>query len=120
MHYIFFVQILNIYKKNMLFVINIKSFFKVVIISIFIVLQFIIDIFQRKEWLSSQLILSDAIPTIIQFDILPLIDIGGTLDIDVHLEIGKVNKYLQNLFSTLIFIKSLLLFVTLLYYIIKV
>ncbi|KAL6437504.1 hypothetical protein ACFW04_004153 [Cataglyphis niger] len=45
---------------------------------------------QRKEWLSSQLILTDSIPIMTQFDILPLIDIGGTLDIDVHLEIEKL------------------------------
>jgi len=35
-----------------------------------------------------------------QFDILPLIDIGGTLDIDIHLEVGKVNK---NIFVDFIF-----------------
>ncbi|XP_072750640.1 post-GPI attachment to proteins factor 6 isoform X2 [Anoplolepis gracilipes] len=41
---------------------------------------------QRKERLSPQLILIDSVPIMTQFDILPLIDIGGILDIDVHLE----------------------------------
>ncbi|XP_025266403.1 post-GPI attachment to proteins factor 6 isoform X1 [Camponotus floridanus] len=50
----------------------------------------IVYLLQRKEWLSSQLILSDATPTIMQFDILPLIDIGGTLDIDIHSEVEKL------------------------------
>lgn len=45
---------------------------------------------QGKEWLSSRLILTDLIPIMVQFDILPLIDIGGTLDISVHLEIKKL------------------------------
>lgn len=38
--------------------------------------------------------LTDVHPVITQFDILPLIDIGGTLDISAHLEMDKVsNKY---------------------------
>jgi len=38
-------------------------------------------------------VLIDSIPVMTQFDILPLIDIGGTLDVSVHLEIDKVNIY---------------------------
>ncbi|XP_071645882.1 post-GPI attachment to proteins factor 6 isoform X7 [Temnothorax longispinosus] len=45
---------------------------------------------QGKEWLSSRLILTDLVPMMTQFDILPLIDIGGTLDIGVHLEVKKL------------------------------
>lgn len=35
--------------------------------------------------------LTDMHPVITQFNILPLIDIGGTLDISAHLEMDKVN-----------------------------
>ncbi|XP_036147030.1 post-GPI attachment to proteins factor 6 isoform X3 [Monomorium pharaonis] len=45
---------------------------------------------QGKDWLSSRLILTDLIPIMTQFDILPLIDIGGTLEINVHLEVKKL------------------------------
>ncbi|XP_067208178.1 transmembrane protein 8B-like isoform X2 [Linepithema humile] len=45
---------------------------------------------QEKEWLSSRLVLIGSIPVMTQFDILPLIDIGGTLDVSVHLEIDKL------------------------------
>ncbi|KAG7206139.1 hypothetical protein KM043_003531 [Ampulex compressa] len=44
---------------------------------------------QGREWLTSWIILTDAHPVITQFNILPLIDIGGTLDINVHLEMDK-------------------------------
>lgn len=47
---------------------------------------------QGKEWLSSRLILTDLIPIMTQFDILPLIDIGGTLDINVLLEVRKLSS----------------------------
>ncbi|KAL0107615.1 hypothetical protein PUN28_014724 [Cardiocondyla obscurior] len=45
---------------------------------------------QGKEWLSSRLILTDLVPIMMQFNILPLIDIGGTLDINVNLEVKKL------------------------------
>nr|XP_012223759.1 PREDICTED: uncharacterized protein LOC105673010 [Linepithema humile] len=48
---------------------------------------------QEKEWLSSRLVLIGSIPVMTQFDILPLIDIGGTLDVSVHLEIDKFQKW---------------------------
>lgn len=35
--------------------------------------------------------LTDAHPVVTQFNILPLVDIGGTLDISAHLEMDKVN-----------------------------
>ena len=47
---------------------------------------------QGKDWLTSWLALTDSYPVIIQFDILPIIDIGGTLDITFSLAINKVNK----------------------------
>ncbi|EFN79045.1 Transmembrane protein 8, partial [Harpegnathos saltator] len=45
---------------------------------------------QGNEWLSSRLMLMDSVPIMIQFNILPLIDTGGTLDISVHLEAEKL------------------------------
>ncbi|XP_025987542.1 post-GPI attachment to proteins factor 6 isoform X2 [Solenopsis invicta] len=45
---------------------------------------------QGKEWLSSRMILTDLVPMMIQFDILPLIDVGGTLDISVNLQVKKL------------------------------
>ncbi|XP_071863584.1 post-GPI attachment to proteins factor 6 [Bombus fervidus] len=45
---------------------------------------------QNREWLTSWIMLTDVHPVITQFDILPLIDIGGTLDISVHLEMDKI------------------------------
>lgn len=44
---------------------------------------------QGREWLTPWLVLMDSYPIIVQFDILPLIDIGGTLDISIHLEMYK-------------------------------
>ncbi|XP_076641591.1 post-GPI attachment to proteins factor 6 [Halictus rubicundus] len=45
---------------------------------------------QGKEWLTSWVMLTDKHPVITQFNILPLIDIGGTLDVSAHLEMDKV------------------------------
>ncbi|XP_050583175.1 transmembrane protein 8B-like isoform X4 [Bombus affinis] len=45
---------------------------------------------QNKEWLTSWLMLTDVYPVITQFDILPLIDIGGTLVINAHLKTDKM------------------------------
>lgn len=45
---------------------------------------------QGREWLTSWVMLTDMHPVITQFNILPLIDIGGTLDISAHLEMDKV------------------------------
>ncbi|XP_011646834.1 post-GPI attachment to proteins factor 6-like [Pogonomyrmex barbatus] len=45
---------------------------------------------QDKESLNSRLTLTDIIPMMMQFNILPLIDIGGTLDINLHLEVQKL------------------------------
>ncbi|XP_011494444.1 PREDICTED: uncharacterized protein LOC105359529 [Ceratosolen solmsi marchali] len=42
--------------------------------------------FQGQEWLTQLLALSDKYPIITQFNILPLVDIGGTLDISISLE----------------------------------
>lgn len=36
--------------------------------------------------------LNDVYPVVTQFDILPLIDIGGTLVISAHLEMDKVSN----------------------------
>ncbi|XP_011300613.1 transmembrane protein 8B [Fopius arisanus] len=44
---------------------------------------------QGREWLTPWIMLTDASPVIAQFDILPLIDIGGSLGIGVHLEIDR-------------------------------
>lgn len=49
-----------------------------------------LNILQGREWLTSWVALTDTYPVIIQFDILPLVDIGGTLDINVKLEMEKV------------------------------
>lgn len=46
--------------------------------------------FQGREWLTSWVMLTDIHPVITQFNILPLIDIGGTLDISARLEMDKV------------------------------
>lgn len=35
--------------------------------------------------------LTDVHPVVTQFNILPLVDIGGTLDISAHLEMDKVS-----------------------------
>ncbi|XP_050480954.1 post-GPI attachment to proteins factor 6-like isoform X2 [Bombus huntii] len=48
-----------------------------------------IYLLQSEEWFTSWIILTDAHPVITQFDILPLIDIGGTLDISAHLEMDE-------------------------------
>ncbi|XP_006564295.1 transmembrane protein 8B isoform X3 [Apis mellifera] len=45
---------------------------------------------QGREWLTSWVMLTDIHPVITQFNILPLIDIGGTLDISAHLEMDKI------------------------------
>ncbi|XP_063980870.1 uncharacterized protein Dhpd [Diachasmimorpha longicaudata] len=44
---------------------------------------------QGREWLTPWIMLTDASPVIAQFDILPLIDIGGSLTIGIHLEIDS-------------------------------
>lgn len=69
------------------YVIKLSIFFIFYIYALYIALY---TIFQGHEWLSSRLMLMDLIPIMTQFDILPLINIGGTLDISVHLEIEKV------------------------------
>lgn len=51
--------------------------------------------FQGKEWLSSRLMLMALVPVMVQFSILPLIDIGGTLDISAYLEAERV-KFCTN------------------------
>ncbi|OXU28873.1 hypothetical protein TSAR_000403 [Trichomalopsis sarcophagae] len=43
-----------------------------------------------RELLTSWLALTDTYPVITQFEVLPLTDIGGTLDINMSLEINKV------------------------------
>lgn len=48
-------------------------------------------IFKGRELLTSWLALTDTYPVITQFVVLPLTDIGGTLDINMSLEINKVN-----------------------------
>ncbi|KAI4473079.1 hypothetical protein M0802_016327 [Mischocyttarus mexicanus] len=48
---------------------------------------------QGKEWLTPWLALTDSYPIITQFNILPFVDIGGTLDINVHLEIYEVRNF---------------------------
>ncbi|XP_017879327.1 post-GPI attachment to proteins factor 6-like isoform X1 [Ceratina calcarata] len=45
---------------------------------------------QGREWLTSWVMLTDVHPVVTQFNILPLVDIGGTLDISAHLEMDKV------------------------------
>lgn len=35
----------------------------------------------------------DSYPIIIQFNILPLVDIGGTLEINIHLEMYEVRNF---------------------------
>ncbi|XP_058788865.1 post-GPI attachment to proteins factor 6-like isoform X3 [Phymastichus coffea] len=42
-----------------------------------------------RDWLTSWVALTDAYPIITQFDILPLIDIGGSLEINLNLELDK-------------------------------
>lgn len=49
--------------------------------------------FQGREWLTPWLVLMDSYPIIVQFNILPLIDIGGTLEINIHLEMYEVRKF---------------------------
>ncbi|KAJ8678765.1 hypothetical protein QAD02_014552 [Eretmocerus hayati] len=44
---------------------------------------------QGTEWLTSWLSLSDSGPVITQFEIMPLIDIGGVLDITIGIEMNK-------------------------------
>ncbi|XP_043483098.1 post-GPI attachment to proteins factor 6-like isoform X3 [Leptopilina heterotoma] len=45
---------------------------------------------QGQEWLTSWIILTDDYPVITQFDILPNVDIGGILVINIHLEVEKL------------------------------
>ncbi|XP_043279412.1 transmembrane protein 8B-like isoform X2 [Venturia canescens] len=47
-------------------------------------------LFQGREWLTPWIMLSDSSLVIAQFDVLPLIDVGGTLDITIHLETDKL------------------------------
>lgn len=46
-------------------------------------------LFQGREWLTPWILLTDNYPVIAQFNILPLVDVGGSLDIGVHLEVDK-------------------------------
>lgn len=46
---------------------------------------------QGREWLTPWLVLMDSSPVIAQIDVLPLIDVGGTLDITIHLDTDKVS-----------------------------
>ncbi|XP_033222344.1 post-GPI attachment to proteins factor 6-like [Belonocnema kinseyi] len=53
---------------------------------------------QGQEWLTSWIILTDEYPVITQLDILPFVDVGGTLMINIHLEVEKlVTKQLVEL-----------------------
>ncbi|XP_034934133.1 post-GPI attachment to proteins factor 6-like [Chelonus insularis] len=52
-------------------------------------------LFQGKEWLTPWLMLTDIHPVIAQFNILPLVDVGGSLDIGVHLEVDKMSTNQQ-------------------------
>ncbi|XP_012280579.1 post-GPI attachment to proteins factor 6 isoform X2 [Orussus abietinus] len=45
---------------------------------------------QGNDWLTPWIILTDTTPVIAQFDVLPLVDIGGTLNISIHLEMDRV------------------------------
>lgn len=59
----------------------------------------------------------DSYPIIIQFNILPLIDIGGTLEINIHLEMYEVRnfdvaKIIENIFICRLYnLKSSLLLI---------
>ncbi|XP_046426903.1 post-GPI attachment to proteins factor 6-like isoform X1 [Neodiprion fabricii] len=44
---------------------------------------------QGREWLTSWVMLTDYYPVVTQFDIMPFIDIGGTLSIEIRLEMNK-------------------------------
>ncbi|XP_015126938.1 post-GPI attachment to proteins factor 6 [Diachasma alloeum] len=44
---------------------------------------------QGREWLTPWIMLTDTSPVIAQFDILPLVDIGGSLAMGIHLEIDE-------------------------------
>ncbi|KAH0546206.1 post-GPI attachment to proteins factor 6-like [Cotesia glomerata] len=46
-------------------------------------------LFQGREWLTPWILLTDNYPVIAQFNILPLVDVGGSLDVGVHLEVDK-------------------------------
>ncbi|XP_066591112.1 post-GPI attachment to proteins factor 6-like isoform X2 [Prorops nasuta] len=48
-----------------------------------------IYLFQGRDWLTPWILLTDSYPIITQFNILSLLDTGGTLNIGVHLEMDK-------------------------------
>ncbi|XP_014213234.1 post-GPI attachment to proteins factor 6-like [Copidosoma floridanum] len=47
-------------------------------------------LFWGRDWLTSWLTLNDKNPVVVQFHVLPLVDIGGTLDINVELDVDEV------------------------------
>ncbi|XP_020709413.2 post-GPI attachment to proteins factor 6-like isoform X2 [Athalia rosae] len=57
-----------------------------------------IYLLQGREWLTSWVMLTDYYPVVTQFDILPFVDIGGTLHIDVRLEMNELSRQLVLVF----------------------
>ncbi|XP_014474416.1 PREDICTED: uncharacterized protein LOC106744285 isoform X2 [Dinoponera quadriceps] len=51
-----------------------------------------IYLLQGKEWLNSRLMLTDLVPLMTQFSILPMVDTGGTLDISARLQTEKLTS----------------------------
>ncbi|KAK0095175.1 hypothetical protein PV326_009042 [Microctonus aethiopoides] len=47
-------------------------------------------LFKGREWLTPWILLTDTYPVIAQFNILSLVDVGGSLDIGIHLEVDKL------------------------------
>jgi hypothetical protein len=41
---------------------------------------------QGREWYATWVALTDLYPVIVQLEILPFVDIGGTLNINIHLD----------------------------------
>lgn len=48
-------------------------------------LQFLFFL-QGREWYATWVALTDLYPVIVQLEILPFVDIGGTLNINIHLD----------------------------------
>ena len=42
--------------------------------------------FQGREWYATWVALADMYPVVVQLEILPFVDIGGTLNINIHLD----------------------------------
>lgn len=47
---------------------------------------------QGRDYLTPWLMVNKNQLTIVQFDVLPLVDVGGSLDISIHLEVGKSDE----------------------------